>query len=288
MTVEKDANGREHLSLPARMTALFASGLDYEATLQGVVDLLVPELAAWAAIDLFDGEGLRRVAATVDAIAGHEEVIADLKQHPQQASAPATRRALELQRARIVHIENETQFVWPVRSEAHLAMYRDALPISVILAPLQAGEEVLGYLQLASIRGRRRYSESDALLVEDVAQRASFAIRTAQLVTALRGELAKRQAASHALEASEARYRRMFEASPYPVWVFDVKTLAFLAVNPAAIAQYGYSLHEFLRLTIRDIRPANEQRRLDEALRRDVRGSRDAGIFRHQDRKSVV
>jgi len=284
MTVSKEINGREHLSLPVRMTALFASGLDYEATLQGVVDLIVPEIATWAAIDLFDGESLRRVAAAVIDVPGHEQAIADLRQNPQQASAPATRRTLELQRARIIQIEREDQFVWPARSEAHAALYRAALPISVILAPLQAGDEVLGYLQLASIRGQRRYEEGDALVVEDVAQRASFAIRTAQLVTALRSELAKRQAASHALEASEARYRRMFEGSPYPLWVFDRESLAFLAVNSATVEQYGYSVPEFLRMTIRDIRPPEEQRHLDEALKESPNGSRDAGIFRHQRR----
>ena len=284
MTVSKDPGGREHASLPARMTSLFASGLDYEATLQGVVDLLVPEFAAWASIDLFDGESLRRVAAAAIEVPGHDAVMADLLQHPQAASAPATRRALELQRPRIIQIETAEQFVWPVRSEAHAAMYRAALPISVILAPLQVGEEVLGYLQLAAIRGTRRYDADDALLVEDVAQRASFAIRTAQLVAELRSELAKRQAAATALEASEARYRRMFEGSPYPVWVYDVRTLAFLATNPAAVAQYGYSVSEFLHMTIRDIRPPDEQGDLNAALTNTQRGIRDSGIFRHQRR----
>ena len=54
---------------------------------------------------------------------------------------------------------------------------------------------------------------------------------------------------------SEERYRLMFEQNPTPMWVFDPKTLEFLAVNDATVALYGYSREEFLRLTARDIRP---------------------------------
>ena len=39
------------------------------------------------------------------------------------------------------------------------------------------------------------------------------------------------------------------------MWVFDVETLRFLAVNEAAVHKYGYSADEFLSLTIEDIRP---------------------------------
>src|SRR5258708_6648509 len=37
-----------------------------------------------------------------------------------------------------------------------------------------------------------------------------------------------------ALHESERHYRTLFENNPQPMWVFDAKTLAFLAVNEAA------------------------------------------------------
>ena len=49
---------------------------------------------------------------------------------------------------------------------------------------------------------------------------------------------------------------RPVRQQPYPMWVFDAETLAFLAVNDAAVRHYGYSREEFLGMTIRDIRPA--------------------------------
>src|SRR5437870_2146742 len=53
-------------------------------------------------------------------------------------------------------------------------------------------------------------------------------------------------------------YRLVFERSPQPMWVFDEKTLVFIDVNEAAIAIYGYSRDEFLRMDITQIRPPEE------------------------------
>jgi len=47
--------------------------------------------------------------------------------------------------------------------------------------------------------------------------------------------------------------RLLFDSSPLPMWVLDRQTLAFLAVNKAAIRHYGFSREEFLSMTIRDI-----------------------------------
>jgi PAS domain S-box-containing protein len=49
-----------------------------------------------------------------------------------------------------------------------------------------------------------------------------------------------------------------FAANDRPMWIFDVRTLAILDVNEAAIQGYGYSREQFLTLTILDIRPVEE------------------------------
>jgi PAS domain S-box-containing protein len=61
-----------------------------------------------------------------------------------------------------------------------------------------------------------------------------------------------------ALRDSEERYRLLFECTPQPIWVYDDQTLAFLAVNEAAVRIYGYSREEFLSMTIKDIRPCED------------------------------
>lgn len=52
--------------------------------------------------------------------------------------------------------------------------------------------------------------------------------------------------------------RLLFSGNPTPTWIYDVQTLAFLAVNDAAIASYGFSRNEFLRMRITDIRPIED------------------------------
>lgn len=42
------------------------------------------------------------------------------------------------------------------------------------------------------------------------------------------------------------------------MWVFDRTTLKFLVVNQAAVKRYGFSLHDFMSLSILDIRPLED------------------------------
>jgi hypothetical protein len=87
------------------------------------------------------------------------------------------------------------------------------------------------------------------------------------VVGELRNEIADRKRAEAAVRGSEERYRLLFESNPHPMWVYDVETLRFLAVNAAAVAHYGYSLQEFLAMTILDIRPEEEVPTVLEAVR---------------------
>ena len=49
-----------------------------------------------------------------------------------------------------------------------------------------------------------------------------------------------------------------FAGNPYPMWIYDRETLAFLDVNSAATKAYGFSRAEFLSMTLLDIRPAED------------------------------
>lgn len=80
---------------------------------------------------------------------------------------------------------------------------------------------------------------------------------------------------------SEERYRLLFESNPHPMWVYDLQTLAFLAVNEAAIYQYGYSREEFFSMTIKDIRPVEDIPALLEKVSKVPEGFDEAGLWRH-------
>ena len=62
----------------------------------------------------------------------------------------------------------------------------------------------------------------------------------------------------HGFRESEEGYRLLFESNPHPMWIYDRDTLAFLVVNDAAVEHYGYSRDEFVRMTLKDIRPPED------------------------------
>ena len=81
------------------------------------------------------------------------------------------------------------------------------------------------------------------------------------------------------IDPHEGRYRMLFERSPLPMWVVDIASMRFLAVNDAALRLYEYSREEFLAMTALDIR-----RPEDDAAFRDFLGNEGAvhyGAFRH-------
>jgi two-component system cell cycle sensor histidine kinase/response regulator CckA len=85
------------------------------------------------------------------------------------------------------------------------------------------------------------------------------------------------------LAQSEARYRALFDANPVPLWVFSLETLRILAVNQAAIDQYGYTRDEFLGMTIMQLRPAEDAAPLvDQLARPRSPGFHMRGRWRHR------
>jgi len=79
-----------------------------------------------------------------------------------------------------------------------------------------------------------------------------------------------------------ADYYSLFEFSPLPMVVYDVKELRFLAVNIAATRHYGYSAEEFLAMFVRDILSKEELPVLERLIENNYlyRGS-NSGTYNH-------
>ena len=130
----------------------------------------------------------------------------------------------------------------------------DGTPIPVEQWPLS---RILRCENLRDLEVRVRNIKTDwqrvfsysGTLVHDAEDQPVLAIVTINDIT-------ERKEAEEALQRQEKQYRVLFETYPSPTWVYDAETLAFLAVNDAAVQQYGYSREELLAMTIRDIRPS--------------------------------
>ena len=108
-------------------------------------------------------------------------------------------------------------------------------------------------------------------------------IRTSQL----HSEVLERRQAEEALKDSELRYRNLFENNPMPMFVMDLETLDFVAVNNAAVRHYGYGHSEFLLLSLPAITKGAEPLAVERAFRTGQK-SFDAGEWNHRKRNGEV
>jgi two-component system cell cycle sensor histidine kinase/response regulator CckA len=159
----------------------------------------------------------------------------------------------------IIHrVEDVTEFVQLSRHDR--AQHRLAEQLRTRAGTMEA--EI--YRRAQEIQdANRELRELQAGLEERVRERT---VELEQMNECLRREVAERIRSDEALRDSEARYRLLFLGNPHPMWVYDRQTLGFLAVNEAAVQLYGYSVDEFMAMTIENIRPTEDV----PALREDV------------------
>lgn len=86
---------------------------------------------------------------------------------------------------------------------------------------------------------------------------------------------------SSALLINEIRYSEIYRANPNPMWIYDPETLKFASVNEAAVAMYGYSRDEFLRMSILDIRPVEDYDLVFKSLKVNDKSISNKGTWRH-------
>jgi PAS domain S-box-containing protein len=77
-------------------------------------------------------------------------------------------------------------------------------------------------------------------------------------VAALGGLAVWRIREGSARRATENRYRMFFDANPYPMMVFNRDTRRILAVNDAAVADYGWSREEALAMNADELYPPDD------------------------------
>jgi two-component system, cell cycle sensor histidine kinase and response regulator CckA len=229
------------LSFFAVASATLASSLDYEVTLRELARLAVPTMGDWCAIHVAsEAGGPLQFVSGAHRDPARDLVVRALCEYGKRAVPFAEPGAAP----RLVDVTDD-QLQRRAEDPEQLKIYRALAPSSWIQVPLRARGQVAGAITLATAREYgRRFSESDLDCARELGQRASFAVENSRL---------HRQA-----QEADRRYRLLFEANPQPMWVFDVDTLAFLAVNDAALRHYGYSRDEFLGMTIMDIRSPDD------------------------------
>lgn len=207
------ADGQRFL---AEASAVLASSLDYETTMRQVVELAVPRLADWCAVDLVqtDGTVARLALAHVDAESASavQEMSARYSVNPQAEFGIVN----VMRSGESLYYPDIADELLPgvARDAEHLAVLRKLCPRSAVIAPLVARGRILGSVTAVTARSGRRYTPEDRRLVEELAHVAALAIDNARLYQASERRMTR-------ATARAAASRRVAEARLDPDAIFD-------------------------------------------------------------------
>ncbi|MBV8257509.1 MAG: GAF domain-containing protein [Actinobacteria bacterium] len=181
LQTERDLRGR--LAFLGEATAILASSLDYERTLSRLVELAVPTLGDWCALDMLASDG--RIERIV--VAHQDPERRRWAEEMQARSQP--RIEDETGVARVIR-EGEPQFMAEIpRDLLEQAAQADPETAEIvartdlrswIAVPLTVGAETLGALTLVT-EGERTLTQEDFELALQLAERAAVAVDNARL-----------------------------------------------------------------------------------------------------------
>ncbi len=160
--------------------------------------------------------------------------------------------------------------VWAAEASLDPRIDRDMIarfPCRTLLfVPMTVDTSATGGLFAIWWQHPRDLGAEDLRLAEGIANQAAMAAQNSRL-------FARERAAQQTL-------RVLFDDAPLPMCVFASDTLEILDVNAAAVARYGYSREEFLRLRATDLQHAEDGGSADRVPR--------SGSARHLTRERAV
>jgi hypothetical protein len=144
---------------------------------------------------------------------------------------------------------------------------------SLLLVPMVVEESAIGGLFAIWWQHAHELGAEELRLAEGIAHQAAIAAQNSRLFTGERESRATAETAQHTL-------RVLFDDAPLPMCVFASDTLELLDVNQAAVARYGYTREEFLRLRVTEIQHPEDVGTAADVVR--------SGSTRHVTRDRVV
>jgi len=178
---EEAEAGRRRAALLAEASRVLASTLDYNATLQSVANIAVPELADVSFIDIRENGEFHRVASK-HADPEIDRIAREIERFPPSVDTDNyVTRVMNAGTGRIVRMDSEEWRRSVARSPEHLDMIRRLDPRIGMAVPLIARGRTLGVVHLIAIRSGRSYGPEDLAFARDLLDRAALSIENARL-----------------------------------------------------------------------------------------------------------
>jgi PAS domain S-box-containing protein len=166
----------------ARITYLFNTSLDFDQTANAVANAVVPTLADWCSLSLYEDGELQHIAVAHQDPARVELANEFIRLYPERLDAE--RGPLK------VILSGEPELVTGISDEMLAAAARDARHLellralniwSYIVVPLRLAGRSIGILRLVSSRERPNLTQADLQFAGEIAARAAHALENARL-----------------------------------------------------------------------------------------------------------
>jgi PAS domain S-box-containing protein len=161
------------------------------------------------------------------------------------------------------------------------------VPVLTLVIPVLL---LIGMMHVQELLKERASHEGEVTRAKDELKRRSEeqSVSLQKANDALKKEVSLREAHQRALEQSEEKYRLLFTENPFPMWVYDSKTLKFITVNQAAQNHYGFTLDEFTKMTAKDILPPDDVPAFVDELGKVPHGTPSRRTCRHRRKDGKV
>src|SRR5579859_2414964 len=160
---------QRRLAFLAEASQVLALSLDFETTLQGVANLIVPALADWCCVDILEPDGsIRRIAAAMG-----EPVLSEM--------SPGARSPTDVTSEHPVAVVMRTGRSLLAPQEPEAFGEGDATRESWLIVPLVTRSGVTGAVTWRLSDMRPAYEMKDLRLAQDLARRCALAIDNARL-----------------------------------------------------------------------------------------------------------
>jgi PAS domain S-box-containing protein len=196
----------DNLKFLSYASTLLSSSLDYETTLSTVANLAVPGVGDWCAIDMMGADGKLQLVAVAHKDPDRVEWARELREKtPMDLSAPqGLPHVLRTGKSELYPLISDEMLVASTRDERELTLARSLGVTSVMVVPIWSEGRPVGGITFVTTESRRRYTEADLAMAEELASRASLAIENARLYRQVQDALALRDEfisiASHELK----------------------------------------------------------------------------------------
>ena len=170
------------LSILARAGDLLAQSLDYQKTLAGVADMVVPRLADWASVEILEPDGVIRSVALAHVDPERVAVAKEFRRRrpPDLSSPTGIGHVISTGQPELVPEVTE-EMLASIEDPEILALVRDLRLRSAMVVPLRARGRTLGAMSYIWAESDNHYTAADLEFAQTLAARMALVIDNARL-----------------------------------------------------------------------------------------------------------